>query len=57
MKLVLTCPKAKYGPDMMIICTHDGQPCAHQYFKSCKGWWALTPGADRCPVRGETNNG
>lgn len=53
MKLTLDCPLAKYGPDMAIICARDGEPCAHQYFKSCKGWWALSPDAARCPMRGE----
>ena len=51
MKLTLDCPLAKYGPDMAIICARDGEPCAHQYFKSCKGWWALTATAAKCPIR------
>lgn len=51
MRLTLDCPNARYGPDMAIICARDGEPCAHQYFKSCKGWWALSPEAARCPIR------
>ena len=51
MNLTLSCPLAKYGPDMMILCGRDGQPCAHQFYKSCKGWWALSPGATDCPIR------
>lgn len=51
MKLTLDCPLAKYGPDMAIICARDGEPCAHQFYKSCKGWWVLSPGATDCPIR------
>ena len=51
MKLTLGCPHARYGENMVIICTRDGQPCAHQYFKSCKGWWALSPGWTTCTAR------
>lgn len=56
MKIPLSCPRAEYGPGMMILCKKDGEPCGHQFFKSCKGWWALTPGAESCPVRKERDD-
>ena len=52
MKLTLSCPNASYGKDLRIRCSNAGDgPCGHQYFKSCKGWWALVPRADRCLLR------
>ena len=27
--------------------------CPHVYFKRCKGWWANTDQAERCPLRRE----
>ena len=56
MKLTLGCPRAHYGADMAIYCG-DGQPCAHQYYKRCKGWWVQTDGAKTCPMRKEQSNG
>lgn len=52
MKLTLICPNASYDPEMRIRCSKaQGGPCGHQYFKRCKGWWALLGTADRCPLR------
>lgn len=56
MKLKLDCPRGKYGPGMAIYC-EDGKPCAHQYFKPCKGWYVLSNGAKSCPMRKERENG
>lgn len=57
MKLTLTCPHAVYGEGMKINCKKTGNRCGNQRFKPCKGWWVLTPAADKCPVRegGETD--
>lgn len=51
MNVKLGCPLAKYDKSMKIICTKTGKLCAHQFFKRCKGWWALSEQAERCPVR------
>lgn len=52
MNLKLSCPHAFYGPDQRIRCGKAGDgPCGHQYFKRCKGWWALLDSADRCLLR------
>ena len=51
MKLTIECPRARYGEGMVIYCDKDGQPCAHQYFKRCKGWYVLSDGAKQCPIR------
>ena len=51
MKLTLNCPNAAYGDGMIIICKTTGQPCAHQYYKRCKGWYVLSDGARTCPGR------
>lgn len=56
MKLTLDCPNAAYGDGMIIICKATGQPCAHQYYKRCKGWYVLSGGAKTCPGR-ERKNG
>lgn len=53
MKITLSCPFAAYGRDMIIFCKKTGQPCGHVFFKTCKGWWALTKTADTCPLRKE----
>jgi len=53
MKVELTCPNAEYREGMKIWCKKLGGWCVHVYFKACKGWWALTPQADRCPAREE----
>lgn len=44
------CPYAKTGEMMRVYCK-DGQLCAFQYFKSCKGWWTNTPAAQNCKKR------
>lgn len=52
MKLTLSCPHASYGPDLRIRCGKaDNAPCGHQYYKRCKGWWALLETAARCLLR------
>ena len=51
MKLTIDCPNAAYGDGMIIICKTTGQPCAHQYYKRCKGWYVLSDGAQTCPGR------
>lgn len=56
MTLKLDCPRGKYGAGMAIYC-EDGKPCAHQYFKRCKGWYVLSDGAKNCPIRKERENG
>ena len=53
MTLTLSCPHAEYREEMRIYCKVAGGPCAHQHFKSCKGWWVLTDQADACPAREE----
>lgn len=50
----LSCPKAKYVDEMRIWCTARNAPCGHIYYKQCKGWWALTPSAESCPIRKES---
>lgn len=55
MKLTLDCPNAAYGDGMIIICKATGQPCAHQYYKRCKGWYVLSDGARTCPGREKKN--
>lgn len=52
MKLTLSCPFARYRADMTIFCSACQDLCGHQYFRACKGWWALSPSADRCPIKG-----
>ena len=56
MRLTLECPRARYGAGMMIVCMRDGELCAHQYYKPCKGWSVLSAGARRCPLREERND-
>lgn len=51
MKIKMSCPYAKHDERMRIICTKRGGLCGNQYFRSCKGWWALTVSADACPIR------
>lgn len=53
MKVTLSCPEAEYREGMQIWCKKRGCWCAHVFFKSCKGWWALRPSAEECPVRKE----
>lgn len=57
MKIQLSCPHARYGEQMKIRCSRqDGAPCAFQFFKACKGWWALRPAADQCLLRRREGN-
>ena len=53
----LSCPYAEYVAGMQIRCKKRNAPCGHIYFKQCKGWWALSPSAEKCPVRKEKNDG
>lgn len=53
----LSCPHASYGEQMKIRCSRSGgAPCAFQYFKACKGWWALRPNAEDCRLRRKEEN-
>jgi len=52
----LSCPNAVYVSGMKINCKLTGGRCTHVFYKSCKGWWALSPEAKRCPLR-EGSNG
>lgn len=56
MKINLSCPHASYDGKMRIMCQKAGNICAHQYFRQCKGWFALTQAADNCPLRKEQSN-
>ena len=47
----LTCPHAAYRSGMRIWCSRSEDYCGNVYWKACKGWWALTANADRCPLR------
>lgn len=54
--LTLSCPFAYYAEGMRIRCSRSengGGACAFQYFKRCKGWWALLPAAADCKLRRE----
>ena len=57
----LSCPYACYTDGMKILCTRAGTAgrtmCGYQYFKRCKGWWALTDGAGRCKLRNLPEDG
>lgn len=53
MKVLPSCPNGKYVEGMKIQCTKTENRCAHVYFKRCKGWWANTDQAERCPLRRE----
>lgn len=59
MKLELPCEKAKYNGDMQVICRETGMGCAHQTYKSCKGWWVMTEDYILCKRRAndETTGG
>ena len=52
---VLTCPAAEYRDGMVIWCRKTESPCAHVFFYRCKGWWALSPSAEKCPKRRESH--
>lgn len=51
----LDCPHAVYREGMQIFCAHANDWCGHVYFKRCKGWWVLSDGAARCPLRRSKN--
>lgn len=51
MKVILNCPHAEYISGMKIKCNKINGLCPHVYFKQCKGWWALSPVAAKCPVK------
>ena len=51
MKVTINCPNGRYIDGMKIWCDKAGNYCAFQYFKNCKGWWALTEKADGCLLR------
>lgn len=52
MKLIIDCPYGKYDADMRITCqAQEGGMCAFQYYKPCKGWCVLLPGAKGCLLR------
>lgn len=57
MDLELGCPCASYRSDMRIVCGKTLNYCGHAYFKRCKGWWALSANAERCPLRKEKPDG
>ena len=57
MKVRLSCPFAEYGDGMKINCKKTQGRCAHVYFKSCKGFWVLSPQAALCPARKGIMNG
>lgn len=57
MKIDLDCPNAHYGELMRINCDKTNSICLFQYYKNCKGWWALTEGAKACPLRKEQKDG
>lgn len=48
MKINIECPNGRYDSEMRIICSKDNEPCAFQYYRTCKGWWVLTDGAETC---------
>ena len=52
----LACPYAEYTDGMRIHCKKACAPCGHAFFKRCKGWWALSPQAERCPLRKRSEN-
>ena len=52
MKIEIGCQKAKHDAQMRVRCEAlGGGLCAHQRFKSCKGWWVCTDQAGACPAR------
>lgn len=58
MKLTIDCPHGKYDGEMRITCgAQNGGLCAYQYYKPCKGWCVLTPGAKGCILRKTGGNG
>lgn len=57
MKVDLECPHAEYRDGMKVYCRKVENWCGNAYFKTCKGWWALTPRAAQCPLRKENKDG
>ena len=55
--LKLSCPQAYYSDGMRIRCAQSKGYCGYQYFKRCKGWWALTEAAGRCKLRSLPDGG
>lgn len=56
MKVPLECPFAEYREGMRIFCKKRDDWCGNVYFKRCKGWWAQTDAAQRCPLRRTAEN-
>ena len=56
MKITLSCPHARHGEMMRVMCDKTNGLCVHQYFKRCKGWWDLTEHAAQCPARQREGN-
>lgn len=56
MEVKLSCPQAEYRDGMRIFCRKANNWCGNAYFKRCKGWWALTERAARCPLRKEQDH-
>ena len=52
----LTCPHAQRREETRIWCAKAGDWCGHVYFKRCKGWWVLSPQAERCPMRRDSHD-
>lgn len=56
MKLTIDCPYGSYNAQMQIMCAKTSDICAHQRYRSCKGWWILTDQAGACPARKDDTN-
>ena len=56
MVVKISCPHGEYRTGMRIFCKKAGDWCGNQYFKRCKGWWALNERAAACPLRKENDN-
>lgn len=57
MVVKISCPHGEYRAGMRIFCKKANTWCGNQYYKRCKGWWALNEHAENCPLRKEKNNG
>ena len=51
MKVPIGCPEGEYRAAMRIWCRKAKGWCGNQFFKRCKGWWALNERAAACPLR------
>ena len=51
MKVPIGCPEGEYRDGMRIWCRKAKGWCGNQFFKRCKGWWALNERAAACPLR------